>query len=214
MAGAGERLGVTFYFDPGCPWTWLTSRWLVSAAAERPLDIRWRTFSLARLNEGKPVPAFLDTPEMRAKLELAERGLRVVDAALARGDNEGAGRFYTELGTRLHESDEEPGEAMLAEAAAAAGVSHLLDSLDDPVLDDAAAAGSLAEALRLAGPDIGSPVLHLDGADRGTFGPIVSPPPAGEEAGHLWDAVVALSAIDSFFELKRGRTDPPRFQPD
>lgn len=213
MAGAGNRPGVTFYFDPGCPWTWLTSRWLVSAAAERSLDIRWRTFSLALLNEDKPVPAFLDTPELKAKLGLAKRGLRVVDAALADDDNEAAGRFYTELGTRLHVAGHEPGEPMLVEAAAAAGVSHLLASLDDPALD-VAAAGSLAEALRLAGPDIGSPVLHLDGAERGTFGPIVSPSPTGEEAGRLWDAVAALSAIGSFFELKQGRSDPPRFQPD
>ena len=136
----------------------------------------------------------------------------MVDAALAQGDNDGAGRFYTELGTRLHESDQEPGEPMLVEAAAAAGVSHLLDSLDDPALATAAA-GSLADALRLAGPGIGSPVLHLDGAERGTCGPIVSPSPTGEEAGRLWDAVAALSAIGSFFELKRGRADPPKFRP-
>jgi hypothetical protein len=211
--GAGETsTGATFYFDPGCPWTWMTSRWLVAAARERSLDIRWRTFSLALLNEDRPLPPFLDTSEMRAKMALAARALRVVDAAVTQGDNEAAGRFYTEFGTRFHESGQPPSDEMLDAAVEAADVGDLVGSADDPKLD-AAAAESLAEALRLAGPDIGSPVLHLDGAERGTFGPIVSPPPVGEEAGRLWDAVVGLQEIGSFYELKRGRTDPPQFHP-
>lgn len=74
-------------------------------------------------------------------------------------------------------------------------------------------AESLAEAQRLAGPDVGSPVLHVDGAERGNFGPIVSPSPQGAEAGALWDAVVVLQGMTSFHELKRGRTDPPQFRP-
>ncbi len=211
--GADETsTGVTFYFDPGCPWTWMTSRWLVAAAHERSLDIRWRTFSLALLNKDRPVPPFLDTPEMRAKTGLAARALRVVDAAVTQGHNEAAGRFYTEFGTRFHESGQPPSDEMLAASVEAAGVAGLVGSADDTSLDNAAAE-SLAEARRLAGPDIGSPVLHLDGAERGTFGPIVSPPPVGEEAGRLWDAVVALQEIGSFYELKRSRTDPPQLRP-
>ncbi|HEV8116810.1 MAG TPA: DsbA family protein [Acidimicrobiales bacterium] len=211
--GAGETsTGATFYFDPGCPWTWMTSRWLVAAARERSLDIRGRTFSLALLNEDRPLPPFLDTSEMRAKMALAARALRVVDAAVTQGDNDAAARFYTEFGTRFHESDQPPSDEMLDAAVEAADVGDLVSSADDSKLD-AAAAESLAEARRLAGPDIGSPVLHLYGAERGTFGPIVSPPPVGEEAGRLWDAVVGLQEIGSFYELKRGRTDPPQFHP-
>ena len=201
--------GVTFYFDPACPWTWMTSRWLVEVARQRDLDIRWRTFSLALLNKDRPLPAFLDTPEFRARLDLAARALRVVQAALARGDNEAAGRFYSEWGARFFVADDDPTEALLDEVAAAAGVADLLGSVDDPELDPAVAA-SLEEAQRLAGPDVGSPVLHIDGAEHGTFGPIVSPPPSGEEAGLLWDSLVALSKLDSFYELKRGRTGPPQ----
>ncbi len=183
MAAAADRTGVTFYFDPGCPWTWLSSRWLVAAAQERDLDIRWRTFSLALLNKDKTPPAFLDTPEMRAKTALAAQALRVVEATVVAGDNDGAGRFYTEFGTRFYVKGSEPCAEMLEEAQS------------------------------LSGPDVGSPVLHVDGAERGTFGPIVSPSPTGEEAGRLWDAVVALQGIGSFFELKRGRSAPPIFQP-
>ena len=212
MGGSHERTSATFYFDPGCPWTWMTSRWLVAAAQERDLDIRWRTFSLGLLNKDRDLPPFLDTPELRAKMELAARALRVVQAAVAQGDNEAAGRFYTEWGTRFHEESREPTPELLEEAARAAGVTDLLAVADDLCLD-AAIAESLDEATRLAGPDVGSPVLHADGAERGTFGPIVSPPPAGEEAGQLWDALLVLQKIGSFYELKRGRTGPPMFRP-
>ncbi len=210
MSDGAAATGVTFYFDPGCPWTWATSRWLVEVAEQRGLDIRWRTFSLALLNKDRPLPAFLDTPEFRAKLDLAARALRVVQAALARGDNEAVGRFYREWGVRFHVADEDPTPALLDEVAEAAGVTDLLESVDDPDLDSAIA-GSLEEAQRLAGPDVGSPVLHVDGAGHGTFGPIVSPPPLGEDAGRLWDSVMALSTIDSFYELKRGRTGSAEF---
>jgi hypothetical protein len=212
MVGSGERAGVTFYFDPVCPWTWATSRWLVAAAPQRDLDIRWRTFSLALLNKDSELPAFLDTPEFRAKFALAAKALRVVQAAVAQEDNDAAGRFYTEWGTRFHDEGREPTPDLLDDAVSAAGVTAMAERADDPGLD-AAIAASLDDALRLAGPDVGSPVLHVDGTERGVFGPIVSPPPAGEEAGQLWDAVLALQKIGSFYEVKRGRTGPPVFRP-
>ena len=209
MSGVGDRLGVTFYFDPVCPWTWATSRWLLAAAEQRGLDIRWRTFSLGVMNKDKTLPAFLDTPEFKARIALAAEALKVVEAGVAAADNDAVGRFYTEWGTRFHEAEEEPAQALLEAAAEAAGATHLLAAAGDDGLD-AATAASLEEALRLAGPDVGSPVLHVDGAEHGTFGPIVSPPPAGDDAGRLWDSVVALSKIESFYELKRGRTGPPQ----
>lgn len=213
MAGTGEPTSVTFYFDPGCPWTWATSRWLVAAAEQRGLHITWRTFSLSLLNKDNPLPAFLDTPEMRARLDLAARALKVAQTAIAAGDNEAVGRFYTEWGARFHEGAEEPTQSLLDDVAAAAGLADLAGAGGDPDLDKAIAE-SLEEALRLAGPDVGSPVLHVEGAEHGTFGPIVSPPPPGDQAGQLWDAVVALSRIDSFYELKRGRSGPPAFGHD
>ena len=212
MVGSGSGSGVTFYFDPGCPWTWATSRWLVAASEQRGLDIRWRTFSLGLLKKDEPLPAFLDTPEFRARMDLTAQALRVVQAAVDEGENEAVGRFYTEWGTRFHAAGQEPTAALLEKAAADAGLADLLERLEDSQLD-AAIADSLEEALRLAGPDVGSPVLHVEGAERGSFGPIVSPPPTGEEAGSLWDAVVALSKIGSFYELKRGRSGPPAFGP-
>ncbi len=202
---ANAPTAVTFYFDPGCPWTWLSAGWLVDVAARRDLTVRWRTFSLALLHEGTPVPPQLDTPEHRAGKAVAGQALRVVQAAADVGDDAAAGRFYLEFGRRFHGSGVDPDVARVAAAAEAAGATPLLEAAADPALDGAIAA-SLETALDLAGPDIGSPVLHVDGSPRAFFGPIVSPAPTGEEALRLWDALLVLTTTPSFFELKRGRS--------
>lgn len=186
---------------------------MVAAAEERDVEIRWRTFSLQLLNKDRPLPEFLDTPEFRAKLALGARALRVIQVAVSQGDNDAAGRFYTEWGTRFHVGGREPTPELLDEVAAAAGVSDLLARVDEPEVETAMAT-SLAEAVELSGPDVGSPVLRIGGADRGIFGPIVSPTPKGEDAGALWDAVVTMQGIGAFYELKRGRSGPPDFGTD
>ena len=202
---ADAPTAVTFYVDPGCPWTWLSAGWLAEVAAQRDLTVRWRTFSLALLNEGRPVPPQLDTPEHRAGRAVAGQALRVLQAAADVGDDAAAGRFYLEFGRRFHGSGVHPDVAMVTAAAEAAGATPLLEAANDPGLDGAIAA-SLETALDLAGPDIGSPVLHVDGSPRAFFGPIVSPAPTGEEALRLWDAIVVLTTSPSFFEIKRGRS--------
>ena len=202
---ADAPTAVTFYLDPGCPWTWLSAGWLLDVAAQRDLTVRWRTFSLAMLHEGRPVPPQFDTPEHRAGKAVAGQALRVVQAAADAGDDAAGGRFYLEFGRRFHGSGAHPDVAMVADAAEAAGAMPMLEAAADPGLDGAIAA-SLQTALDLAGPDIGSPVLHVDGTSRGFFGPIVSPAPTGEEALRLWDAIVVLSTSPSFFEIKRGRS--------
>lgn len=201
--------GATLYLDPACPWTWLTARWLLDAAAQRDLDLRWRTFSLSVLKDGDPPPPpRSDAEAAHSRSAVAGHALRVLQAGVAHGDDAGSGRFYVEFARRFHVPDAVPGPSLVAEAASAAGVTALLEAAGDPALDDGIIA-SLDEARRLAGPDIGSPVLHVDGAARGLFGPIVCPAPTGEEAGRLWDTVVALSRFPGFFEVKHGRSGPP-----
>lgn len=197
----------------------MTSRWLVAAAQVRDVDIHWRTFSLELLNKDRPLPAFLGTPEVKAKMALAGHALRVIQVAVSAGDNDAAGRFYGEWGAQFHVAGRGPTAELLDEMAATAGVTDLLARVDDPGVESAMAE-SLAEAVALAGPDVGSPVLHIHGvgshvggADRGLFGPIVSPSPKGQDAGALWDAVVALQGMSTFYELKRGRSGPPAFGP-
>ena len=189
----------------------MTSRWLIDVAGQRDLQITWRTFSLPMLNEGQEIPpALLEAvPDIRERLALGTGILRIVEALRAAGRNDDIGRFYTECGNRFHVAEAAPERATLEQAAAAAGVEDQLAAADDESLDDAIRA-SLDEALAKAGPDVGSPVIVIDGNERGTFGPIVSPPPQGEDAVRLWDAVVALHSVPDFYEVKRGRSGPPQ----
>ena len=200
---------VDFYLDPGCPWTWLTSRWLVDVAEERDLQVRWRPFSLALLNAGRPVPSQLDTPVFRARSEVAGRALRVITALGEAGEHEIAGRFYTEFGRRFHDGEEAGGDDPVLAAAAAAGVGAAVTEAADAAEVDTVVAAELEEALALAGPDIGSPVLRIDGASRGFHGPIVSPRITGEAGARLFDAIAVLQAEPALFEIKRGRSAPP-----
>jgi 2-hydroxychromene-2-carboxylate isomerase len=192
---------VSFHFDPVCPWTWNTSRWLVEVAGQRALPVTWRTFSLAIVNEGKEVPE-----QYRAPMAASRGALRVIEALRADGRNDDIGAFYTELGRRWHHDHEPVADETVVAALGAVGLDAYTKALDDDSWDDILRA-SLNEALDLAGPDIGSPVLRLD--DRAMFGPIVSPPPQGEAAGALWDAVRAMIAADGVYEIKRGRSGGP-----
>lgn len=203
-------MDVRFYFDSMCPWTWMTSRWLVDAASQRDVDITWRTFSLAILNEGQEYPPELlaAMPDLPARVALGKQILRVVEFLREAGRNDDIGRFYTECGQRFHVDDLPPERSNLDDAAKAAGVEDHLAAADDEGLDVALRA-SLDEALDRAGPDVGSPILVMGGNARGAFGPIVSPPPQREDAGRLWDALVTLHTMPEFLEVKRGRTGPP-----
>jgi 2-hydroxychromene-2-carboxylate isomerase len=206
---------VSFYFDAGCPWTWNTSRWLVAVADEQGFPITWRTFSLALANEGREIPE-----RFRAMQASGQAALRIVEAlrAGARGPgadagpagpagradpDEAIGRFYLELGRRWHHDEEPRSLDVVLAALAAAGLEAYAGAAEDTSWDGALRA-SLDEALALAGPDVGSPVLRLD--DKAMFGPIISPPPVGVDARALWDAVRLLIPAEGVYEIKRGRS--------
>jgi hypothetical protein len=183
----------TYFFDPVCPFTWRTSRWLVSVAPERDVTIRWRAFSLSILN-GDNVP-----DEYKPMMEASTRALRLVEALRADHRDEVTGAFYTEVGTRTHEAGKPLTDDIVVASAEAAGV-------EDPSWDEAVRESHEA-GFASAGPDIGSPVLLIEGSARGVHGPILSldGTPPREEALAIWDAVVPLARSTAFFELKRGR---------
>jgi len=203
-------MDVHFSFDATCPWTWLTSRWLVDVADHRGLAVGWHSLSLAVLNEGKPFPPeqLAAVPDLPDRQALGVGVLRVVESLREAGRNDDAGRLYTEFGLRLHAQGLAPEPGLLAGAAAAAGVEDHLAAADDESWD-APVRASTEDAVARGGPDVGSPVLVLDGHEGGAFGPIVSPPPQGEDAVRLWDALVTLHSLPTFYEIKRGRTGPP-----
>jgi 2-hydroxychromene-2-carboxylate isomerase len=188
----------TFYFDPGCPWTWRASRWLVSVAGQRDLTIRWRPFSLGILSGG-------ETPEeVRERVAASSRALRMVAALAAKEREDDIARLYAEIGRRGHDGGQDFTDALVDEAVEAAGLSDVRSALDDPSWD-AAVRESHEEAFDSAGPDVGSPVFTVTGAPRALHGPILAVVPSDEESARLWDALLPLLRSEVFYEVKRGR---------
>lgn len=199
-----------FYFDPSCPWTWATSRWLVDAAGQTGAEIQWRSLSLGVVNADREIPE-----QYRSAMEAGTRAHRVIAALRAADRNDLVGAFYTEWGRRSFLDGTEPTADLAAAVAGAVGAGDWTDAADDESWD-AEIERSTKEGQDLAGgSDVGSPVLAFAAtATRprvGFFGPIVSPAPTGDDAVALLEHVQATAALPSFFELKRGRTDGPDF---
>ncbi len=193
---------VDFWFDASCPWTWITSRWIVEVAGERDLKVVWHPFSLAVLNEGKDIPE-----DYRKHVEEARPGAQVAAGVLAECGNEVLGDFYTELGTRYFTGGRQNEREAISEALAAARApADLVDRTGDYA---DAAADSTREGLTFVGNDVGVPIVAFDGV--AFFGPVISPAPHGQAALDLWDGCVALARTPGFFELKRSRHVGPIF---
>jgi 2-hydroxychromene-2-carboxylate isomerase len=197
----GENVGmtVTMWFDPSCPFTWRTGRWLRSVAAARGEPVRWRLMSLAVLNADKDVP-----PQFREPMERARLASRVLSAAEAQHGSDGLDALYTALGARVHEQGQDLDRSAVAAALGEAGLPGALLAAYDDEQYDAAVRASHEEAQQRVGGEAGSPVVAV-GDGPGFFGPILSEVPAGEAAGRLYDAVGLLSAVPGFSELKRSR---------
>jgi 2-hydroxychromene-2-carboxylate isomerase len=200
-----ELVDVDFWFDPLCPWAWITSRWMQEVEQVRPVRTRWHVMSLAVLNESKE-----GLPERyREGLKKAWGAVRVCIAAEQKAGPQVLGPLYTALGTRRHleklELNRETIEAALAEVGLPA---ELADAMDSTEYDEALRA-SHCDGMDRVGYEVGTPVIALNGFS--CFGPVVSPIPRGEAAGRLWDGFVLVAGTDGFFELKRSRTRDPIF---
>ncbi|MDT3397189.1 DsbA family protein [Streptomyces sp. B1866] len=201
-----------FWFDPLCPWAWMTSRWILEVEKVRPVEVHWHVMSLAVLNEDKldQVPE-----EYREGLRTtAWWGVRVVIAAQLKHGQEVVGPLYTALGTRIHNRGE--GRSKETIAAALQDVGLPADLLDYAESDeyDAELRASHKEGIDLVGQDVGTPVVAVPGPGGGRiafFGPVVTPAPKGEDAAKLWDGTLAVASIPGFYELKRTRTVGPIF---
>lgn len=206
---SASRLTADFWFDPLCPWAWMTSRWMLEVEQVRDVQVRWHVMSLAVLNEGRDL-----TPEYQELLEKAWGPVRVVVAAQQRSGDEVVLPLYSAIGTRIHVQGREDLDAICREALAEAGLpAELADVMGTTEVDEALRA-SHAEGIALVGEDVGTPVVAFPGPD-GTpvafFGPVISPAPKGEAAGRLWDGCVLVAGTPGFFELKRTRTVGPIF---
>jgi len=190
---------ISFWIDPGCPWTWRTSRWLRSVAAERGYELDWHVMSLAVLNEGREVP-----DAHRERTAESWRLVRLLAAARAEGGSSAFGRLYDALGTIVHEEGRQPGDDEVGRALDLVGLPRDLAAARDDSAHDAAVRESHAQGQERVGAEAGSPVIAID-EGPGFFGPVVTAPPEGQDAGRLLDALVLLSAVPTFSELKRPR---------
>jgi protein-disulfide isomerase-like protein with CxxC motif len=205
-----ERVTADMWFDPRCPWAWITSRWLLEVEKVRPVDIRFHVMSLAVLNEKRE-----DLPEQyREMLSSAWGPVRIAIAAEQKYGNDVLRPLYTALGTRLHLNSEEQGRALYEAALTEAGLPvELADAADVTDYDEALRA-SHKEGMDPVGYDVGTPVIHVpgpDGDEIAFFGPVVTPAPKGEAAGRLWDGTLLVAGTPGFYELKRSREERPSF---
>ena len=193
------RSAADFWFDPACPFAWITSRWMLEVEKVRDVDVTWHIMSLAYLNQDKDIP-----DEYREFLQTAWGPVRVLMAAEQKYGKDVLLPLYTAMGTRIHLEKQDKDRAMVEAALAEAGLdASLADAMDDSSYDEAIAT-SHKRGMDQVGNEGGTPTIAFEG--RAFFGPVISKKPTGEDAGRMWDAFVTLSAFEHFSELKRART--------
>jgi len=197
-----------FWFDPLCPWAWITSRWMLEVEKVRPVRVDWRVMSLAYLNliqhEGQGL-----TPEYVERMSRAWGPIRVCAAAAQQAGPDTLGPLYTAIGTRLHNQGRREDPAVIPEALAEVGLPASLADAAESTDFDELIKSSHHEAFDEVGIDVGTPVIRIRG--KAIFGPVITPAPRGAAAGELWDGLVLVTKADGFFELKRSRDRKPSF---
>lgn len=194
-----------FWFDPLCPWAWMTSRWMLEVEQVRNITVRWHVMSLAVLNQGRELP-----PQYREAMDNAWGPVRVLIAASTAHGDQVLLPLYTAIGTRIHPQGRgNEQKQVIIEALQEVGLPAELISAYDSTEFDQALEESHKVAINKVGEDVGTPVVSFN--DTAFFGPVITPAPKGEDAGRLWDGCVLVASVPGFYELKRTRTQGPVF---
>jgi len=199
-----RKAEVQMWFDPGCPWAWMTSRWLMEVEKVRDIDVTWRVMSLSVLNEKRDLPK-----NYRAFLDASWGPVRVLIAAQEQYGDKVLKPLYDAMGTRIHLKRMRNRDTIIAESLEEVGLPAELAKAATQKKYDRALRRSHREGIDLVGTDVGTPVIAF--GDIAFFGPVVTPAPKGDAAGRLWDGCVLVAGTPGFYELKRTRTQGPIF---
>jgi 2-hydroxychromene-2-carboxylate isomerase len=205
VSGGEQRQVADFWFDPRCPWAWITSRWILEVAKVRAIEVNWHVMSLGYLNEGRDV-----SPDYARLLADSWGPVRVITAARELHGEQYVKTLYDAMGDRIHLRGQKGDiQGVIRESLEEVGLPASLAEYAGSTEFDDALKQSHHAGMDQVGMEVGTPVIAVGG--HAFFGPVITPAPKGEEAGRLWDAVVTLASYDGFFELKRTRTRDPIF---
>jgi len=206
MAGSTQpEMRAQFWFDPICPWAWITSRWMLEVERTRSVVTEWRLMSLAYLNLVQHGGEGFSEEYLR---RMVWGPVRVCAAAATREGPEILGPLYTALGTRFHDQGRRADPSAVVDALAELGLESLVPAAQSEEFDESIKR-SHHEAFDQVGTDVGTPVIRVGGT--AFFGPVMSPAVRGDAAGRLWDAFVTIARTDGVFEIKRTRDREPIF---
>ncbi len=204
MSVSDSAAKADFWFDPICPFAWVTSRWMGEVEKVRDVSTEWHVMSLSLLNEGRDLPE-----DYMERMKAAIKPVRVIIAASELHGDKYIKPLYDAMGTRIHIGGSSDFDTVIRESLEEVGLPADLAQYADSDAYDTQLHASHREGITKVGDDVGTPIVAFNGT--AFFGPVLTRIPRGEEAGRMFDGAVMLAENPAFFEIKRSRTESPQF---